>query len=294
MTLFHHILIFGVGLIGGSLSLALRKSGYTGKITGIDRNEQALRRALQLGLIDEVTASVEAAVSKADLILIAAPVAQTGPILASIKPYLQEAAIVTDVGSTKSNVVAAAYRELGEKVGCFIPAHPIAGREMNGPDAAVDDLFVGKKLVMTPLPENAEGDVEKVAAMWKQCHAIIHFLSPQDHDTVFALVSHLPHLLSYALVDQVARHPNAALMFEYAASGFRDFTRIAGASPEMWRDISMANKDHLLSELDGYLAELGQLRNMLASGDALGLEAVYTHAQQARLNWMAAIEAAEK
>lgn len=294
MTVFRHILIFGVGLIGGSLSLALKKSGYTGKITGIDRNEAALKRALERGLIDEIAASVAEAVSQADLILIAAPVAQTGAILASIKPYLKKNALITDVGSTKSDVVAAAYQALGEQAGCFIPAHPIAGREKNGPDAAIDDLFAGKKLVMTPLPENAGKDIENVAAMWRQCHAIIHILSPEEHDNIFAVVSHLPHLLSYALVDQVARHPNADLMFEYAASGFRDFTRIAGSSPEMWRDISMANKKQLLLELDSYLAELGQLRQMLLSGDAAGIEAVYANAQRARFNWITTIEAAEK
>lgn len=294
MTTFRHILLFGVGLIGGSLSLALRKSGYTGKITGIDRNEKALARAKELGLIDEAASSATEAAGEADLILLAAPVAQTGAILASIKPCLQETTIITDVGSTKSDVVTAAYQALGDKVGCFIPAHPIAGRELNGPDAAVDDLFSGKKLVITPLPENAGKDIEKVARMWMQCQAIIHFLSPEDHDNVFAMVSHLPHLLSYALVDQVARHSNAELMFEYAASGFRDFTRIAGSSPEMWRDISMANKKQLLEELDRYLAELGQLRSMLASGDAAGVESIYANAQQARLNWITTIEAAEK
>ncbi|MDL2284224.1 prephenate dehydrogenase/arogenate dehydrogenase family protein [Oxalobacter sp. OttesenSCG-928-P03] len=294
MIAFNHILLFGVGLIGGSLSLALRKSGYTGKITGIDRNEASLARARELGLIDEMARSTADAVGEADLILLAAPVAQTAPLLASIRPWLREDVLITDVGSTKSDVVAAAYRELGDRVGCFIPAHPIAGREVNGPDAAIDDLFAGKKLVITPLPENTGKDIEKVAMMWMQCDAVIHFLSPQDHDNVFAMVSHLPHLLSYALVDQVARHPNAGLMFQYAASGFRDFTRIAGSSPEMWRDISIANKTQLLQELDSYLAELELLRGMLASDDAAGVEAVYANAQQARLNWITTIEAAEK
>ncbi len=294
MIEFRRILIFGVGLIGGSLSLALRKSGYTGKIVGIDRSKEVLERAHQLGLIDEIAVSTPEAVSEADLILIAAPVAQTGTILSLIKPYLQDSVVVTDVGSTKSDVVAVAYQVLGEKVGCFIPSHPIAGREKNGPDAAVNDLFDGKKLVITPLPENSKKDVNRIAAMWQQCQAIIHYMSPDDHDNVFALVSHLPHLLSYVLVDQVARHNNADLMFQYAASGFRDFTRIAGSSPEMWRDISMANKKQLLSELDNYLIELGQIRSMLAAGDAEGINQIYTNAQKARYDWITTIEAAEK
>lgn len=294
MTDFRNILLFGVGLIGGSFSLALRKSGYTGKFVGIDRNEKSLNRAYQLGIIDEIAPSLEAAVSQADLILIAVPVAQTEAILNLIKPHLKRTAIITDVGSTKSSVVDAAYQALGDKASCFIPAHPIAGRELNGPDAAIDDLFAGKKLVITPLPENKKEDVEKIAAIWEQCRAIIHFMSPSDHDNVFAMVSHLPHILSYALVDQVARHANADLMFQYAASGFRDFTRIAGSSPEMWRDISIANKHQILLELDRYLAELAQLRNMLASDDAKGMEAVYANAQKARLHWISTIEAAEK
>ncbi|MCM1512734.1 MAG: prephenate dehydrogenase/arogenate dehydrogenase family protein [Oxalobacter formigenes] len=294
MTSFQHILLIGVGLIGGSLALALRKSGYAGHIAGIDRSEEALRRAHELGLIDEAAVSLAEAARRADLILVAAPVAQMGGILTSVRPVIREGALVTDVGSTKSDVVQAAYEALGSQIGCFIPAHPIAGREKNGPDAAVDDLFSGKKLVITPLPENTGRDIDKVAAMWRQCGAIIHLLSPEDHDNIFALISHLPHLLSYALVDQAARHVRADLMFEYAASGFRDFTRIAGSSPEMWRDISLANQKQLLLELDGYLAELGKLRDMLARGDGQGLEAVYTSAQRARMNWIHTIEAAEK
>lgn len=294
VTGFQHILIVGVGLIGGSLALALRKSGYAGHIAGIDRSEEALRRALELGLIDEAAVSLAEAAGKADLILVAAPVAQMGGILTAVRPFIRKDTLITDVGSTKSDVVQAAYQALGEEIGCFIPAHPIAGREKNGPDAAMADLFAGKKLVITPLPENTGRDIDKVASMWRQCGAIIHLLSPEDHDNIFALISHLPHLLSYALVDQAARHVRADLMFEYAASGFRDFTRIAGSSSEMWRDISLANRKQLLLELDSYLAELGKLRDMLVLADGKGLEAVYVRAQQARMRWIHTIEAAEK
>ena len=293
VTTFRHILIIGVGLVGGSLSLALRKAGYTGQITGIDRSSQVVSRALELGLIDG-TGDLAQVTGKADLIVVAVPVAQTAAVLEAIRPFLRDGTVITDVGSTKLDVTEAAAGVLGDRVSCFIPAHPIAGREFNGPDAALDDLFVGKKLVITPLPQNAEQDIAKVAALWKQCHAIIHYMTPGEHDGVFAMVSHLPHLLSYVLVDQVARHPNAELMFQYAGSGFRDFTRIAGSSPEMWRDISMANKDRLLLELDGYLEELLQFRQILQAGDASGMEAVFANAQRARVNWINTIEAAEK
>jgi prephenate dehydrogenase len=247
-----------------------------------------------LGIIDVVSTSVAEALRDTDLVLLAAPVAQTEPILKAIEPHLQAGTVVTDAGSTKSDVVAAARRALGSKIAQFVPGHPIAGRELNGPDAAIDDLYVGKKVVLTPLPENAATDVERVAAAWQQCGAIIHRLSAEDHDRVFAAVSHLPHLLAYALVDDIARKPHADLLFQYAASGFRDFTRIAGSSPEMWRDITLANRDALLNELDAYVTQLNQLRNLLAAGDGKAIESVYANAQQARHDWIRSIEAAEK
>ncbi|MES2323415.1 MAG: prephenate dehydrogenase/arogenate dehydrogenase family protein [Pseudomonadota bacterium] len=291
--MFKRIVIFGVGLIGGSFAKAIRHAGAAHTIVGVGRSPQAMARALELGIVDEVAASVQDAMRGADLVLIAAPVAQTGRILASLLPYLEDGAIVTDAGSTKSDVVASARAALGGRVGQFVPAHPIAGRETNGPDAAIVDLYRGKKVVLTPLPENRPQDIARVAAAWAACGAIIHHLSPQEHDKVFASVSHLPHLLAYALVDDIAKKPHAGLLFQYAASGFRDFTRIAGSSPEMWRDISLANQDALLGELDAYLAQLTSLRASLAAGDGAAIEAVYANAQRARCRWIEAIEAAE-
>ena len=291
---FKRVVIFGVGLIGGSFALALKKAGAVQQVVGVGSSQGSLQRALQLGIIDEIAVSVATAVQHADLILIAAPVAQTGAILASIYPYLPAGTVVTDAGSTKADVVAVARQVMGDKLGQFIPAHPIAGRELNGPDAALVDLYAGKKTVITRLPENSAADVEKVASAWQQCGAIIHYLSPAEHDTVFASVSHLPHLLAYALVDDIARKPHADRLFQYAASGFRDFTRIAGSSPEMWRDITLANRVAMLQELDSYTDQLARLRQHLAVGDAQAIEAIYTNAQQARHNWISAIESAEK
>jgi len=287
------VVIFGVGLIGGSFARALRHAGAVKTIVGVGRSPQAMARALELGIVDQVAPSLEAAMRGADLVLIAAPVAQTGPILASLAPFLEAGTVVTDAGSTKSDVVAAARAALGEKVAQFVPGHPIAGRETNGPDAAIVDLYQGKKTVLTPLPENASADVARVAAAWTACGALIHQLSPQEHDKVFASVSHLPHLLAYALVDDIANKPHAALLFQYAASGFRDFTRIAGSSPEMWRDISLANQTALLGELDAYLAQLTGMRTLLAAGDGAAIESIYANAQRARCRWIEAIEAAE-
>jgi prephenate dehydrogenase len=291
--MFGKVVIVGVGLIGGSFALGLKAAAAAEHIVGLGRSPQALARALELGLIDEACDSPEQALRGADLVLIAAPVAQTGPILQSLLPWLEPHTVVTDAGSTKSDVVAAARAVLQQRIGQFVPGHPIAGRESNGPDAAIADLYRGKKTVLTPLPENAQASVDTVARAWTLCGAIIHILTPGEHDKVFAAVSHLPHLLAFALVDEVANKPHADLLFQYAASGFRDFTRIAGSSSEMWRDISLANRDALLGELDAYLAQLTGLRARLAVADGAGLEAVYANAQRARCAWIEAIEAAE-
>jgi prephenate dehydrogenase len=208
-------------------------------------------------------------------------------------PHLEPHTVVTDAGSTKTDVTEAARKVLGARINQFVPGHPIAGRETNGPDAAIPDLYRGKKVVLTPVPENSAADIEKVAQAWRLCGAIIHRLTPQEHDKVFASVSHLPHLLAFALVDDIARKPHADLLFQYAASGFRDFTRIAGSSPEMWRDISLANQEALLTELDAYMAQLTAVRAQLAAGDGKALEGVYSNAREARERWIAAIEAAE-
>ena len=287
------VVIFGVGLIGGSFARVLKHAGAVSKVVGMGRSPASMARALELGIIDEIGGDMAKAIAGADLVLLAAPVAQTGAILASIAPHLQPGTVVTDAGSTKSDVVAAARAALGGKVGQFVPGHPIAGRETNGPDAAIIDLYQGKKVVLTPLAENAAPDVERVAAAWRACGAILHTLSPEEHDKVFAAVSHLPHLLAFALVDDIANKPHAGLLFQYAASGFRDFTRIAGSSPEMWRDISLANQPALLHELDAYLAQLTTLRAHLAAHDGAAIEGVYANAQHARQQWIEAIETAE-
>ncbi len=285
------IVIVGVGLIGGSFALALKRAGQVDEVVGLGRHPEALARALALGIIDRVCDDYADALAGADLVMLAAPVAQTGPILAALLPHLEHGTVVTDAGSTKSDVVAAARAVLGDRVRQFVPGHPIAGSESNGPDAALAGLYQGKKAVLTPLPENAPLDVERVADAWRACGAVIHQLTPEDHDRVFAAVSHLPHLLAYALVDDIADKPHAAMLFQYAASGFRDFTRIAGSSPEMWRDISLANRDALLTELDAYLAQLTSMRAMLAASDGAGLQGIYANAQRARHEWQIAIEA---
>ena len=285
------LVVVGVGLIGGSFALALKQAGVVRTVAGLGREPEAMARARALGIVDEVCDTPGQAMRGADLVLLAAPVGQTGAILASLLPHLEPQTVLTDAGSTKCDVVASARAALGERIRQFVPGHPIAGSESNGPDAARAELYRGKKAVLTPLPENVPAFVERVASAWRHCGALIHTLSPQDHDRVFAAVSHLPHLLAYALVDDIAAKPHAGLLFQYAASGFRDFTRIAGSSPEMWRDISLANREALLTELDAYLAQLTSLRARLAAADGPGLETVFANAQRARREWIEAIEA---
>lgn len=287
------IVILGVGLIGGSFALALRKAGAAEQIVGVGRSQATLLRARELGIIDVISTSIAESLQNADLVLLAAPVAQTEVMLAAIKPYLQKQTVVTDAGSIKGEVVLAARRALGEKIGQFVPGHPIAGLEATGPDAAIAGLYVGKKVVLTPLPENSAEQIAVVSQAWQQCGAIIHQLSPEVHDAVFAAVSHLPHLLAYALVDDIANKPNADLLFQYAASGFRDFTRIAASSPEMWRDISLSNQTAILTELDAYIAQLTRFRTQLAAGDGDAMHAMFSSAQRARQNWQRSIETAE-
>ncbi|MFM0626102.1 prephenate dehydrogenase [Paraburkholderia xenovorans] len=290
---FNKLVIFGVGLIGGSLARALRERGETEgarKVIGVGRSSVSTERALELGVIDGSAAlnddvALREALSGADLVLLAAPVAQTQPLLERIAPFLEDATIVTDAGSTKSDVVAAARAALGARIGQFVPGHPIAGREASGVEAALPDLYVGRNVVLCPLPENAPANVERVAAMWRATGALVRNMAPEQHDRVFASVSHLPHVLSFALVEQILNSPDAALKFSFAAGGFRDFTRIAASSPEMWRDVCVANRVALLDELDAYTAVLARLRVAIEAADGAALEAVFARSRVARTEW---------
>ena len=285
--LFKKIVIFGVGLIGGSFALALRKAGAVNEVVGFGRSPSNLQQALQLGIIDRIGQDVAAEVSDADLILLATPVGQMAGLLARIAPHLGAHTLVTDGGSTKNDVVRDAYAQLGSKVAQFVPAHPIAGAEQSGAAAAESDLYAGKKVILTPLPENSPEAVAHVRHAWELCGALVNELSPLQHDEIFAAVSHLPHLLSFALVHDLAQRDNRELLLSYAASGFRDFTRIAASSPEMWRDICMANREALLKELQIYIAELNQLSTALTAGNAAQLEKTFRTASELRAGWKA-------
>ncbi len=282
---FKKIVIFGVGLIGGSFALALRKADAVGEVVGFGRSAQSLAQARQLGIIDRIGDEVAREVCDADLILLATPVAQMAELMARIAPHLGAHTLVTDGGSTKGDVVAAARAHLGGKIAQFVPAHPIAGAEKSGAAAAQADLYQGKKVVLTPLPENSQQAVARVRKAWELCGAAVNELTAQQHDEVFAAVSHLPHLLSFALVHDLAQRENRDQLLSFAASGFRDFTRIAASSPEMWRDICLANRDALMSELQRYADELYVLHQALEHNDAARLEEIFSLAREVRSTW---------
>jgi prephenate dehydrogenase len=279
------LVIFGVGLIGGSVASALKKAGSSAEIVGVGRSSESLQTAIDLNVIDTATSNIAEALLHADIILIAAPVAQTPLILKAIKPHLHADTVVTDAGSTKSDVLACAKEILGEQFAQFVGGHPIAGAEKSGVKAATADLYLNKNVVLTPTNNTNENAVQRVRELWQCCGANVTEMPAETHDGIFAAVSHLPHLLAFALVDDIASRANAEQLFGFAASGFRDFTRIAGSHPEMWRDISLANKTALLSEITAYQDELSRLKQMLERDDGKGLHALFERASTARNNW---------
>ena len=282
---FGKVVVFGVGLIGGSFALGLKAAGQVEEVVGFGRSLGSLTQALDLGIIDRVGANPGQEVADADLVLLATPVGQMPEIMARIAPYLGPQTLVTDGGSTKCDVVAAAREYFADRIARFVPAHPIAGAENSGAAAARADLYREKKVVLAPLPENRVLDVARVRSAWEWCGAQVHELSAEEHDRVFAAVSHLPHLLSFALVHDLAVRDDRELFFTFAASGFRDFTRIAASHPEMWRDICLANRAALLDELDRYRAQLDDLRAALARSDGAALEDTFSVAREARRAW---------
>ena len=282
---FGKIVVFGTGLIGGSFALALKAAGAVEEVVGFGRAPGTLRIAQELGVIDRAGINPAHEIGDADIVLVATPVAQMPEIFCRIAPYLGPNTLVTDGGSTKGDVVAAARAAFKGHIGKFVPAHPIAGAENSGPAAARWDLYRGKKVVVTPLAENNDERLDRIKRAWALCGADIYELTPEQHDRVFAAVSHLPHVLSYALVHDLATREDADLFFTFAASGFRDFTRIAASHPEMWRDICLANRQALLQELERYQAQLCELHDALTASDGERLEDIFGIARQARREW---------
>jgi prephenate dehydrogenase len=279
------VVVVGVGLIGGSFALALRGAGAVTRLVGVGRRRSTLEEAKRLGIVDDISDGLECARS-ADLVMLAMPVGQTADVLRALAPHLGARTIVTDAGSTKRDVIEAARSEMGAALPRFVPGHPVAGTEQSGPAAAFAELYRDRKVILTPVAETSAAAVERVREAWRACGAEVHELTPELHDRVLALVSHLPHLLAFALVDQVAGHAEREQLFAYAAGGFRDFTRIASSHPEMWRDICLANREAVLDELSTYERHLSELRQALHSRDGAAIEKIFVRARHARNRWL--------
>jgi prephenate dehydrogenase len=273
--------VIGVGLIGGSFALALKQAKKASRVVGVGRSEQNLKLARERGIIDAIERDASKAASDADLVLIATPVAQFPAVFESLK---DSPAVFTDGGSTKRDVIAAARKHLGKRIAQFVPAHPIAGAEKSGAAAASAELFRDRRVVLTPLKENSAQSISEVEKAWAACGARVSRMPADEHDAVLAAVSHLPHLLAFALVHEVAGRKNSEQLFSFAAGGFRDFTRIASSHPEMWRDICEANKDQLLLELKKFTLKLEEVKRLLDNPGAL--EKLFAEARDARDRWI--------
>ncbi|MBM3114223.1 prephenate dehydrogenase [Jeongeupia naejangsanensis] len=285
MTPVRKLVLLGAGLIGGSFALALKRARLVQHVVGVGRNAANLSRALDLNVIDSASHIAAEAVDGADLVLLATPVGQMGRLMAEIAPVLPADCIVTDGGSTKQDV-AALYREhLAGHLSHCVPGHPIAGSELSGAAAAQYGLFEGRRVVLTPLPETLPDAVERIRALWQACGANVFDMTPAAHDGIFAAVSHVPHLLSFAYMNALLDKPEVAACLDFAATGFRDFTRIAGSHPDMWRDIALANRDAVVADLRANVAALQDLLALVESEDAAALTAYIDRASKARTEW---------
>lgn len=274
--------IIGVGLIGGSLARALRKNNAVGEVVGAGRDEQHLQRAKQLGVIDSYSTSIAEAVNGADMVVLAVPLGAMQAVMQQLKGNLNENAILTDVGSAKTSVINDMQAVFGELPANFVPGHPIAGTEQSGVEASFAELYENRRIIVTPHQGSSASATERVKAMWQACGANVVEMSPQHHDEVLAATSHLPHMLAYTLVDVLARMDDSREIFDFAAGGFRDFTRIASSDPQMWHDICLANHDALVPILERFSDELRQLADAVRNADSDFIKETFTRAKQAR------------
>ena len=282
---FEQLGIIGCGLMGSSFALAMKRAGLVKRIVGYSKSPSTTAKALQLGVIDVEAASALQAVSGSDIVLIAVPVAAIEGTFKAIKHMITPDMLIMDVGSTKTDVVEAAQRILGSLVGSFVPAHPIAGKEASGVENADVNLYKDRQVIFTPIGRTLTAQLSRAESIWTALGSKVQSMSPQAHDAAFAAVSHLPHLLAFAMMNSISSQKNADDYLALAGSGFRDFTRIAASDPEMWHDIFMANRMQLLAQIDVFRQTLQDFETSIIANDSQKLETAIAAASKVRAQW---------
>jgi len=282
---FQRLALIGCGLMGGSFALALRKTGLVQTIVGFSASEKSRQLAVELNVIDQACHSVAEAVQGADLVLLAVPVGAMHSSFAAMRDALQANALLMDVGSTKCDVIAAAVATLGDRLSCFVPAHPIAGKEMAGIDHAESTLYQERRTILTPLPKTGIHRLQAAHEVWTAVGSHVSTMTAEDHDATFAAVSHLPHMLTFAAVNAIHDQPQGLVFLDMAGPGFRDFSRIAASDASVWRDILSANRQEVLTQMAHFRAALDQFETALTQGDAGSLQDLIQRASDVRSAW---------
>jgi prephenate dehydrogenase len=283
--MFEQLGLIGCGLMGGSFALAMKRAGLVKRVVGYSKSPSTTDLARQMGVIDIEAPSALLAVSGADIVLIAVPVAATEATFKAIKHLVTPDMLIMDVGSTKRDVVDAGRRGLREHIGSFVPAHPITGKEVSGVAHADADLYAGRQVIVTPIERTLTVQLQKAVDLWTALGCRVLQMSPEQHDAAFAAVSHLPHLISFALMNAIAGQPLGQDYLQLAGPGFRDFTRIAASDPQVWRDILVSNREELLAQSKIFQRNLNALELMISNGNAEALEGLLQQASETRANW---------
>ncbi|QAZ40884.1 prephenate dehydrogenase/arogenate dehydrogenase family protein [Methylibium sp. Pch-M] len=283
--MFNQLGVIGCGLMGGSFALALKRAGLVKRVVGYSKSPSTTEKARRLGVIDTAAESALLAVSGSDLVLLAVPVAATEATLKAIRHLVEPGVMLMDVGSTKRDVVDAARRVLKDKVGCFVPAHPITGKEVSGIENADAHLYANRQVILTPLAQTDAVLVQKATDVWAAIGCQVLKMSPENHDAAFAAVSHLPHLLAFAYFASVAKQPAGRDFLSLAGPGFRDFTRIAASDPVMWRDVLMSNREEILKQSQRFRHTLDALEHVMKLGNSEALEDLIRNASEMRAGW---------
>jgi prephenate dehydrogenase len=282
---FEKVALIGCGLMGGSFALAARRAGWASHIVGYSASESSRQKALDMGVIDRAVNSIEEAVTDADLVLLAVPVKATQACFQAMAPALHQNSLLMDVGSTKADIVAAALTTLGDKLSCFVPVHPIAGKEVAGVEHSDADLYQDRALIITPMTSSGARQIELAKQVWQSLGSYLTELTPAAHDAAFAAVSHLPHVLSYAIIRGIFQQQNGADLMALGGPGFRDFSRIAASDPVVWRDILSTNREQVLLQIGHFKNALNDFEKVIQNNDVQALEDMIRQASELRYNW---------